>query len=213
MGVTEETVCLLTDCATGDGLNRLSPAIHEILHEKVERYEAKGMSGRRLKAMIVGIPNVGKSSLINRITGSKKVKVENRPGVTLNKQWVSTNIGIDLMDMPGVLWPKFEDQTVGENLAITGAIRSEILDMETIATALCARMLALYPDMLSARYKMCDLSKFYDLPAYDLFLAIGRKRGFLISGGEVNTERTAAMLLEEFRAAKIGRMTLDRCPE
>ena len=209
----EETVCLLTDCATGNGLNRLSPAIHDILHEKVERYEAKGMSGRRLKAMIVGIPNVGKSSLINRITGTKKVKVENRPGVTLNKQWVSTNIGIDLMDMPGVLWPKFEDQTVGENLAITGAIRSEILDMETIATALCARMLALYPDMLSARYKMGDLSKYHDLPPYDLFLAIGRKRGFLISGGEVNTERTAAMLLEEFRAAKIGRMTLDRCPE
>ena len=209
----EETVCLLTDCATGNGLNRLAPAIHEILHEKVERYEAKGMTGRRLKAMIVGIPNVGKSSLINRITGSKKVKVENRPGVTLNKQWVSTNIGIDLMDMPGVLWPKFEDQTVGENLAITGAIRSEILDTETIATALCARMLELYPDMLSARYKMGDLSKFHDLPPYELFLAIGKKRGFLISGGEVNTERTAAMLLEEFRAAKIGRMTLDRCPE
>ena len=209
----EETVCLLTDCATGNGLNRLAPAIHEILHEKVERYEAKGMTGRRLKAMIVGIPNVGKSSLINRITGSKKVKVENRPGVTLNKQWVSTNIGIDLMDMPGVLWPKFEDQTVGENLAITGAIRSEILDIETIATALCARMLDLDPDMLSARYKMGDLSKFRDLPPYELFLAIGRKRGFLISGGEVNTERTATMLLEEFRAAKIGRMTLDRCPE
>ena len=209
----EETACLLTDCATGDGLNRLSPAIREILHEKVERYEAKGMSGRRLKAMIVGIPNVGKSSLINRITGAKKVKVENRPGVTLNKQWVATSIGIDLMDMPGVLWPKFEDQTVGENLAITGAIRSEVLDIETIATALCARMLTLYPEMITARYKLGDLSPFFDLPPYELLCAIGKKRGFLISGGEVNTERTATMLLEEFRAAKIGRMTLDRCPE
>lgn len=205
--------CIFYDCKTGEGISAIAPAARKLCAERLERYHEKGMDGRKLRAMIVGIPNVGKSSLINRITGSKKVKVENRPGVTLNKQWVSTNIGIDLMDMPGVLWPKFEDQTVGENLAITGAIRSEILDMETIATALCARMLALYPDLMSARYKLGDLSKFYDLPAYELFLAIGRKRGFLISGGEVNTERTAAMLLEEFRAAKIGRMTLDRCPE
>ena len=204
----EETVCLLTDCATGNGLNRLSPAIHEILHEKVERYEAKGMAGRRLKAMIVGIPNVGKSSLINRITGSKKVKVENRPGVTLNKQWVSTNIGIDLMDMPGVLWPKFEDQTVGENLAMTGAIRDQILDTEEIAMILCSRLMRVAPEQFMTRYKLTE-EETDGLDSYDLFELVGRKRGFLISGGEVNHKRCADMLLDEFRGGKIGRITLE----
>lgn len=206
----ENTRCLLTDCAQGIGIQKIAPTIREILQDKIERYESKGMNGRKLRAMIVGIPNVGKSSLINKITGAKKAKVENRPGVTVDKQWVSTSIGIDLMDMPGVLWPKFEDGIVGENLAMTGAISTRVLHVEEIAAALCGRLQKLYPSLLAQRYKFADLTPFADKPPYELLTAIGRKRGFLISGGEVDTERTANMLLDEFQNAKIGRITLDR---
>ena len=205
----EFTACIPTDCVSGDGINQISPAIRKILHEKLERYEAKGMTGRRLKAMVLGIPNVGKSSLINKISGNKKAKVENRPGVTLDKQWFTTSIGLDLMDMPGILWPKFDDRKVGENLAITGAIKDAVVDVEALAVSLCGRLRVLYPDLLSTRYKLGDLSQYEDLDDYDLFQLIGKKRGFLISGGEINTERTANMLLDEFRSAKIGRITLD----
>ena len=206
----EKTSCILTDCVTGEGLNRLGPAIRTLLADKIARYEQKGMHGRRLRAMVLGIPNVGKSSLINRICGNKKAKVENRPGVTLDKQWVTTNIGIDLLDMPGILWPKFEERRVGENLALTGAIRDGVLDTESLAVVLCKRLRLLYPQMLSARYKLGDMEQYAELSDYDLFLTIGKKRGFLVSGGEINTERTSLTLLEEFRAAKIGRITLDR---
>ena len=206
----EKTSCILTDCVTGEGLNRLGPAIRTLLADKIARYEQKGMHGRRLRAMVLGIPNVGKSSLINRICGNKKAKVENRPGVTLDKQWVTTNIGIDLLDMPGILWPKFEERRVGENLALTGAIKDSILDIEALATVLCKRLRILYPQMLSERYKLGDMAQYEELSDYDLFLTIGKKRGFLISGGEINTERTAIMLLDEFRACKLGRVTLDR---
>ncbi len=205
----QNAVCIETDCVSGYGLNKISPAIKEICRAKLERYEDKGMSGRMLKAMILGIPNVGKSSLINKICGNKKAKVENRPGVTLDKQWVATNIGILLLDMPGILWPKFEDNIVGENLAITGAIKDDILDIETVACALCSRLRELYPELLSTRYKLAgiDISELSD---YDLLCLIGRKRGFLVSGGEIDTERCANMLIDEFRAAKIGRITLDK---
>ena len=134
--------------------------------------------------------------------------MENRPGVTRDKQWVSTGIGVDLLDMPGILWPKFEEKRVGENLALTGAIRDEILDTEALAVLLCGRLRLLYPALLAARYQLAGIPE--ELSDYDLFLAIGKKRGFLIRGGEVSTERTANMLLDEFRAAKIGRITLDR---
>ena len=206
----ENTVCLLTDCVTGEGMKSLAPTIREILSDKLRRYEEKGMSGRRVRAMVLGIPNVGKSSLINRICGNKKTKVENRPGVTLDKQWVSTNIGVDLLDMPGILWPKFEERRVGENLALTGAIRDGVLDIETLATVLCKRLRSLYPEAFFARYKLGDPADYEQLSDYDLFCAVGKKRGFLISGGEVNTERTAIMLLDEFRSSKIARITLDR---
>ena len=159
--------------------------------------------------MVVGIPNVGKSSLINKLCGSKKAKVENRPGVTLDKQWVTTNIGIQLLDMPGVLWPKFEERTVGENLAITGAIKDDILDIEEIATALCGKLRVMYPQLLMSRYKLESIPSYDEVNDYELLTLIGRKRGFLISGGEVNTERSANMLIDEFRAAKIGRISLD----
>lgn len=205
----ENTKCLLTDCVTGEGLNRMEDAIKEILADKLRKYEEKGMV-RRVRAMVLGIPNVGKSSLINRICGNKKAKVENRPGVTLDKQWVATKIGVDLLDMPGILWPKFEERRVGENLALTGAIRDGVLDTESLATVLCKRLRLLYPAMLSERYKLGDMEQYAELSDYDLFLTIGKKRGFLISGGEINAERTSLMLLDEFRAAKIGRITLDR---
>ena len=205
----ENTVCIETDCISGYGLSKIAPAIRELCGEKLARYEEKGMIGRSLKAMVVGIPNVGKSSLINKISGNKKAKVENRPGVTLNKQWVGTDIGIMLLDMPGVLWPKFEDATVGENLAITGAIKDDILDVESIAMALCGRLREQYPAELCARYKITALPSPEEADNYDLLTLIGKKRGFCISGGEIDTERTANMLLDEFRAGKIGRISLD----
>ena len=197
------------DCITGEGFSQISQAVKDILSDKIKRYEDKGMSGRKLKAMFVGIPNVGKSSLINKLCGAKKAKVENRPGVTLNKQWIPTTIGLDLMDMPGVLWPKFEEKKVGENLAITGAIKDAILDTEYIAVLLCERLKNIAPNQLMARYKItkeeldaCEMS-------HEIFELVGRKRGFLISGGEVNYERTANTLLEEYRSAKIGSISLE----
>ena len=203
-------ICLAVDCVSGKGMDQLMPAIRKLLADKIARYEQKGMSGRRLRAMVVGIPNVGKSSLINRLCGGKKAKVENRPGVTLAPQWVSTAMGLDLMDMPGVLWPRFDDRETGENLAITGAIKDDVVQIETLAIALCARLRVMYPDLFATRYKFSWNEEISSLSDYDLFLFIGKKRGFLISGGEVDTERCANMLLDEFRAAKIGRITLDR---
>ena len=204
----ENTVCLLTDCVTGEGMNKMAPAIRSILAEKLRRYEEKGMN-KRVRAMVLGIPNVGKSSLINKLCQNKKAKVENRPGVTLDKQWVSTNIGIQLLDMPGILWPKFEDKTVGENLAITGAIKDDILDIEAIAMILCNRLRTQYPQMLAQRYKLDSVPSQDEMDDYDLMCLIGKKRGFLISGGKIHTERTANMLLDEYRDAKMGRISLD----
>lgn len=206
-------VCLATDCITGEGMNKIAPLIKELMSEKLKRYEEKGMSGRKLRAMVVGIPNVGKSSLINSISGNKKAKVENRPGVTVDKQWVATTLGIDLLDMPGVLWPKFDDRTVGENLAITGAIKDTVLELEAVALALVSRMRSMYPALLSERYKLGDMSQYDDIDDYELFRLIGKKRGFLISGGEINEERTANMLLDEFRAGKLGRITIEKVNE
>lgn len=206
----ENTVCIETDCITGKGMEKLPEAIKKLLSNKIERYDNRGMSGRSVKAMVLGIPNVGKSSLINNLCGNKRAKVENRPGVTLDKQWVSTNIGILLLDMPGILWPKFEDRFVGENLAITGAIKDDVLDIETIATALVSRLRHAYPKELALRYKLDDISKYEELSDYDLLLLIGRKRGCLISGGEVDSERVANLVIDEYRAAKIGRISLDK---
>ena len=202
------TPAVVIDSVTGDGIDRLAEAVRTLLQNKLEKYKEKGMEGRTLKAMIVGIPNVGKSSLINRIAKEKKAKVENRPGVTLDKQWVKTSVGLDLLDMPGVLWPKFEDQIIGQNLAITGAIRDQILDTEEIAMILCTRLMDCGKDAFLTRYKL-DESECEGLDGYDLFELVGRKRGLLIKGGEVNHERCASMLLEEFRSGTIGRITLE----
>ena len=202
-------VAVVIDNNTGAGINALEEAVKTVMADKLERYESKGMSGRKLRSMIVGIPNVGKSSLINKLAGGKKAKVENRPGVTLNKQWVPTDIGLDLLDMPGVLWPKFEDERVGQNLAMTGAIRDQILDIEEIAMILCGRLMDVASDEFMARYKL-NKDETEGLDSYDLFELVGRKRGFLVSGGEINHQRTAEMLLEEFRSAKIGRISLEK---
>lgn len=208
----ENCRALLCDCISGDGLNRIMPAVRELLAEKLARWADKGMSGRRLKAMVVGIPNVGKSSLINRLAGGSRTKVENRPGVTRDKQWVTTAIGLDLLDMPGVLWPKFDDRLTGENLALTGAIKDDVLDIESLGILLCGRLRADYPALLCARYKLAADAISDSISDAELFCTIGLRRGFLVSGGEVDTERTANMLLDEFRAGKIGRITLDRLP-
>ena len=206
------TVCILCDCVTGEGLNKLPEAIRTVLRDRVERYEEKGQAGRHLRAMVVGVPNVGKSTLINRMSGATKAKTENRPGVTRDKQWVTTKIGIDLLDMPGVLWPKFEDQIIGENLAFTGAIRDDILDIEHLAVKLAGRLRALYPAELCARFKITDKDAWQDLTDLQLLTLIGKKRGCLIPGGIVDTERVSNLLIDEFRAAKIGRMTIDSLP-
>ena len=162
--------------------------------------------------MIVGIPNVGKSSLVNKLGGGKKAKVEDRPGVTLTKQWVTTNIGIELLDMPGVLWPKFDDRTTGENLAFTGAIRDAILDTEELAAKLCGKLYTIAQADFCTRYKL-DAASLEGLSDYDLLCAVAKKRGFLLSGGELNTERAAGIVLDEFREAKIGRITLELPPK
>ena len=200
--------CVLIDSTDGAGLKLLSDAVRELLSEKIEKYNEKGMTGRSLKAMIVGIPNVGKSSLINKLAGSKRAKVEDRPGVTVDKQWVKTSIGLDLLDMPGVLWPKFEDERVGENLAMTGAIRDKILDTEEIAMILCARLMERAPAKFMERYKLTE-DETSGLDGYDLFELVATKRGMLMSGGAINSSRCAEMLLDEFRGAVIGRITLE----
>ncbi len=204
-----ENKALLIDSVSGEGIASLPDAIRSVLSEKVARYEAKGMAGRRLTAMIVGIPNVGKSSLINRLAGGRRARVEDRPGVTMTKQWVSTDLGLSLLDMPGVLWPKFDDRTVGENLAMTGAVKDQILDIESLAMQLCSRLMSVSPDLFLTRYKLTE-EECEGLDGYDLFMLVGRKRGFLLSGGVVNERRTAEMLLDEFRGGKIGRITLER---
>ncbi len=199
---------LFIDCKTGIGIKNIEKEVKNILAEKLKRYEERGMAGRKLKAMIVGIPNVGKSTLINRLAGTQKAKAEDRPGVTLTKQWVSTSIGLDLLDMPGVLWPKFEDQVVGQCLAATGAIKDDILDVEAVAIALCGQLYKISPEKLCARYKL-DSKQLSLLENWQIFEQIGLKRGFLVSGGTIDYERTANMLLDEFRQAKIGQISLE----
>lgn len=196
------------DCRSGKGLNKLVPTVKEVMKKELEKRAAKGMEGKPIRMMIVGIPNVGKSSFINRVAGGKRTKVEDRPGVTRGKQWVTLEKGIDLLDMPGVLWPKFDDKTVGEHLAFTGAIKDDILDTELLAMRLADLLNREYHSLLCERYRLTD-EETAGIEPYDLLSLIGAKRGMKISGGEVDTERAAAMLLDEFRGGKIGRMTLE----
>lgn len=196
------------DCRSGKGLNKLVPTVKEVMKKELEKRAAKGMEGKPIRIMVVGIPNVGKSSFINRVAGGKRTKVEDRPGVTRGKQWVTLEKGIDLLDMPGVLWPKFDDKTVGEHLAFTGAIKDDILDTELLAMRLADLLNRECHSLLCERYKLTD-EETADIEPYDLLSLIGAKRGMKVSGGDVNTERAAAMLLDEFRGGKIGRITLE----
>ncbi len=210
---SSNTECILTDCADGTGFNQIAPTIKRLCADKLAAYESKGMHGRHLRVMVLGIPNVGKSSLINRIAGGKRAKVEDRPGVTRDKQWVQTREGLDLLDMPGVLWPKFDDRLVGENLALTGAVKDVVIDTIELSVILINRLRATHPKLLAARYKLTEDDMSEEISDGELFEIIARRRGFLLRGGEINDDRTAAVLLDEFRAAKIGRITLDICPQ
>jgi ribosome biogenesis GTPase A len=194
------------DCKTGKNVNLIQKAIREVLEEKIKRFEGKGMAGRRLRGMVVGITNVGKSTFINSFTKTSKAKAEDRPGVTRELNWVSSPYGIDLLDTPGLLWHKFDDPQVGIYLALTGAVRDEILDIYHLSFNLIDVLKEKYPSLLCARYKI-EISD-TDSTA-DIFEKIGRKRGFLISGGEVDADRLCVCLLDEFRGGKIGKITLD----
>lgn len=197
------------DCKSGNGTAQFMPLLKEVLAELLERRDQKGMSGRMTRIMVVGIPNVGKSSFINRMATTKKTKVEDRPGVTVRKQWVSLTKDIELLDMPGVLWPKFEDKLVGERLAFTGAVKDDVLDIELLAARLVSYLGELYPDRLIERYKLDSLDH---ISGYELLEAIGKKRGMLIPGGGVNLERAAIMLVDEYRSGKLGKITFEAPP-
>lgn len=196
---------LATDCKTKKGISGFQPAVRAVLKEKLERDSAKGMH-RPLRVMIVGIPNVGKSTLINQISGRKGAKAENRPGVTRGKQWVTVDSSLLLLDTPGILWPKFEDPEVGMLLAYTGAVKENIIDTEELACHLMERLWKYYPDTVRQRYKV-DMPQ--DTPGYALLEEAGRKRGFLLARGEINTERMAKVLLDEYRSGKLGYITFE----
>lgn len=197
---------IAVDCRSGKGLNNFKGAVKEILSDKLRAYDEKGMAGKPLRVMVVGIPNVGKSSFINRIAGGNRAKVENRPGVTRGNQWFTVDRRLELLDTPGVLWPKFEDKTVGEHLAFTGAVSDRVVDTELLAVRLLELLCRHYPDLIIGRYGVEAQSEDY----YEMLCEIGRKRGMMMRGGEVNTERAANMLLEEFRNCRLGRITLER---
>ena len=194
---------VITDCKSRRGINNFQPAVRSVLQEKIARDAAKGMN-RPLRVMIVGIPNVGKSTLINQISGRKGAKAENRPGVTRGKQWVTVDSGLLLLDTPGILWPKFEDPNVGLMLAYTGAVKEGILDIEDLSSRLMVLLYKRYPQAVKDRYGI-DMPE--DTMGYDLLIEAGRKRGYLMARGEINTERMAKVLLDEYRSGNLGKVT------
>lgn len=196
---------LATDCKSKKGVADFVPAVRSVLKEKIQRNEAKGMH-KALKIMIVGIPNVGKSTFINQISGRKGAKAENRPGVTRGKQWVTVDNSLLLLDTPGILWPKFEDPEVGMMLAYTGAVKENVIDTEELACHLMELFRRYYPQILTGRYKIQPAA---DMPGYMLLEEAGRKRGYLLARGEINTERAAKVLLDEYRSGKLGRLTFE----
>ena len=198
---------LETDSKSGARVNGFTAAVRTLLADRITFYASKGQTGRQLRVMVVGIPNVGKSSLINRIAKRKATSTSDKPGVTRGKQWIRIDSSLELLDTPGVLWPKFDDKVVAENLAFTGAIRDEVMDLESLGANLMMRMKEYYPDRIKERYKVDTLT---DSGGYDLLMMAAKNRGFLISGGEVDINRMAAVLLDEFRAGRLGRVTLER---
>ena len=196
---------LVCDCRSGKGINKFLPMLKSRLSELLQKRREKGNIGKALRIMVVGVPNVGKSSFINRMANAKKVKVEDRPGVTRGKQWVTIDKEVELLDMPGILWPKFDDKRVALNLAFTGAIKDDVTDVEALAMELGAYLSEHYPEKLKERYKLDSLEG-------NILELIARKRGMMISGGEPDTERAAITLLDEYRSGKIGKITLEMPP-
>lgn len=199
---------IAVDCKSGRGLNKFAPAVNKVMSERINRLKAKGMVNPMMRIMIVGIPNVGKSSFINKIAKQNRAKVEDRPGVTRGNQWFTIAKNLEMLDTPGVLWPKFNDKIVGEHLAFTGAVKDQILDIELLAVRLLDFLKELKPVDFISRFKL-EETDLDNIDSYELLKLIARKRGMLISGGEVNTERAAIMLLDEFRSAKLGRITVE----
>lgn len=197
---------IAVDCRSGKGLNAFAPTVRRMLADKIEANAQKGMAGKPLRLMVVGIPNTGKSSFINRMAGKNKAKVADKPGVTRQNQWFGIGNGIELLDTPGVLWPKFDDPDVGLRLAFIGSVKDTILDIELIAARFLTIMNENYPERIKERYKL-EFSP--ESEEFERLEVLARKRGMLISGGEPDTERAAVMLLDEYRAGKLGRITLD----
>lgn len=197
---------IAVDCRSGKGLNAFAPTVRRMLSDKIEANAQKGMAGKPLRLMVVGIPNTGKSSFINRMAGKNKAKVADKPGVTRQNQWFSIGSGIELLDTPGVLWPKFDDPDVGLRLAFIGSVKDTILDIELIAARFLTIMNENYPERIKERYKLEFPPESEEFERLEM---LARKRGMLISGGEPDTERAAVMLLDEYRAGKLGRITLD----
>lgn len=195
-----------TDSKTGSGTAAFTKAVRNLLKDKIERLGEKGQEGKALRIMIVGVPNVGKSSFINKIAKRKAAAASDRPGVTRGKQWVTIDKGLEMLDTPGILWPRFESQIVGENLAFTGAVRDAVVDVETLASNLMYRLASSYPQMIVQRYKFEPST---EMTGFELLETAAVKRGFKISGGEADTERMANILLDEFRGGKLGRITLE----
>ncbi len=203
---------IAADCKTGKGLKALDASLKRVLVEKQAQWDRKGMVGRAPRMMIVGVPNVGKSSFINRMAGAKRTKTEDRPGVTRDKQWVTLNNGMELLDTPGVLWPKFEDPAVGEKLAFIGSVKDDVIDTELLAMRLAVQLREHYQSTFYARYKLTpEIAD--ELEPYDLLRMMARKRGMLVSGNEEDTERMAIVFLDEFRGGKVGRISFERPPK
>ncbi|MBR6785449.1 MAG: ribosome biogenesis GTPase YlqF [Clostridia bacterium] len=197
---------LPVDCRSGKGLDKFQPAVREVLKDKIQANVDRGMAGKHLRIMVVGIPNTGKSSFINRMAGKNRAEVADKPGVTRSNRWFFIGSGIELLDTPGVLWPKFEDPEVGFKLAFIGSVKDQILDIQEIAVRLLVVLQKNYADRLTERYKIED---FEELEPYELLELIAKKRGMLLRKGEYDTERAAVMLLDEYRSGKLGRITLD----
>jgi ribosome biogenesis GTPase A len=197
---------LAVDCRTGKGLNNFIPTVEKALSKTIEINAAKGMQGKSLRLMVVGIPNTGKSSFINRMAGNVKAKVADKAGVTRQQQWFAVGNGIELLDTPGVLWPKFDDPEVGDKLAFTGAVKDEVTDIETLSCRLLDVLSKTRPNAITDRYKLDSVD---GLQGWEILELIGKKRGFLIKGGEIDYERTAVMLCDEFRGGRLGKITLE----
>lgn len=206
----QSAAVLAVDCRSGKGLNRFVPLLSEVLHDKIQKNEARGMAGKPLRIMVVGIPNTGKSSFINRMAGRNRAEVADIAGVTRQNRWFVIGNGIELLDTPGVLWPKFDDPKVGDKLAFIGSVKDTVVDSETLAVRLLEVLQAEYPDRLRERYKITD---FEDLQPWEILELIARKRGMIIRGGEIDETRASVMLLDEYRAGKLGKITLDRLEE